>query len=115
VPRRPGPASQGNGRAFLRQVDRALPNFRFARQPSTIVTWGELDFYDLPLIRPSGFVNRAAFSAVIRLARAQGVASRLLGTWNSVAWEPYLPCRQSEVLASSNVDHIRVRLQTAIS
>ena len=33
------------------------PNFRFARQPPTIVTWVELDFYDLPLIRPSGFVN----------------------------------------------------------
>ena len=32
-------------------------NFRFARQPPTIVTWAELDFYDLPLIRPSGFVN----------------------------------------------------------
>jgi len=34
-------------------------NFRFARQPRTIVTWAELDFYDLPLIRPSGFVNSA--------------------------------------------------------
>ena len=40
------------------------PNFRFARQPPTIVTWAELDFYDLPLIRPSGFVNsgRQGFS-----------------------------------------------------
>ena len=39
-------------------------NFRFARQPPTIVTWAELDFYDLPLIRPSGFVNsgRPGFS-----------------------------------------------------
>ena len=39
-------------------------NFRFARQPPTIVTWAELDFYDLPLIRPSGFVNsgRQSFS-----------------------------------------------------
>ena len=27
---------------------------------ATIVTWAELDFYDLPLIRPSGFVNSAA-------------------------------------------------------
>ncbi len=36
------------------------PNFRFARQPPTIVTWAELHFYDLPLIRPSGFVNSAA-------------------------------------------------------
>jgi hypothetical protein len=33
------------------------PNFRFARHPTTIVTWAELHFYDLPLIRPSGFVN----------------------------------------------------------
>ena len=32
-------------------------NFRFARQPPIIVTWAELDFYDLPLIRPSDFVN----------------------------------------------------------
>ena len=32
-------------------------NFGFARQLPTIVTWAELDFYDLPLIRPSGFVN----------------------------------------------------------
>ena len=32
-------------------------NFRVARQPPTIVTWAELHFYDLPLIRPSGFVN----------------------------------------------------------
>ena len=40
------------------------PNFRFARRPPTIVTWAELDFYDLPLIRPSGFVNsgRPGFS-----------------------------------------------------
>ena len=39
-------------------------NFRFARQPPTIVTWAELHFYDLPLIRPSGFVNsgRQGFS-----------------------------------------------------
>jgi hypothetical protein len=39
-------------------------NFRFARQPPTIVTWAELDFYDLPLIRPSGFVSsgRQGFS-----------------------------------------------------
>ena len=36
------------------------PNFRFARQPTTIVTWAELHFYDLPLICPSGFVNSAA-------------------------------------------------------
>jgi hypothetical protein len=36
------------------------PNFRFARQPPTIVTWAELGFYDLPLIRPSVFVNSAA-------------------------------------------------------
>ena len=35
------------------------------RQPPTIVTWAELDFYDLPLIRPSGFVNsgRQRFSS----------------------------------------------------
>ena len=26
----------------------------------TIVTWAELHFYDLPLIRPSGFVNSAS-------------------------------------------------------
>ena len=32
-------------------------NFRLARQPPTIVTWAEPHFYDLPLIRPSGFVN----------------------------------------------------------
>jgi hypothetical protein len=25
------------------------PNFRFARQPPTIVTWADLHFYDLPL------------------------------------------------------------------
>jgi hypothetical protein len=39
-------------------------NFRFARQPPTIVTWAELHFYDLPLIRPSGFVSsgRQGFS-----------------------------------------------------
>ena len=36
-------------------------NFRFARQPPTIVTCAEPHFYDLPLIRPSGFVNSAAF------------------------------------------------------
>ena len=36
------------------------PNFRVARQPPTIVTWTELHFYDLPLIRPSGFLNSAA-------------------------------------------------------
>jgi hypothetical protein len=35
-------------------------NFRLARQPPTIVTWAELHFYDLPTIRPSGFVNSAA-------------------------------------------------------
>ena len=26
-------------------------DFRIGRQPTTIVTWAELDFYDLPLIR----------------------------------------------------------------
>jgi hypothetical protein len=36
-------------------------NFRFARQPPTIVTWAELDFYDVPLICPTSFVNSAAF------------------------------------------------------
>jgi hypothetical protein len=36
------------------------PNLRLGRQPPTIVTWAELHFYDLPLIRPSGFVNGAA-------------------------------------------------------
>ena len=35
-----------------------VSNFRVARQPPTIITWAELDFYDLRLIRPSGFVNR---------------------------------------------------------
>jgi hypothetical protein len=35
-------------------------NFRFARQAPTIVTGAGLPFYDLPLIRPSGFVNSAA-------------------------------------------------------
>ena len=45
------------------------PNFRFARQPPTIVTWAELHFYDLPLIRPSGFVNSAAFIASNRRRR----------------------------------------------
>jgi hypothetical protein len=39
-------------------------NFRFARQPPTIVTWAELYFYDLPTIRPSGFVNSAALHAI---------------------------------------------------
>jgi hypothetical protein len=37
-------------------------NFRFARQPPTIVTWAELDFYDLPLIRPSLNSGRQRFS-----------------------------------------------------
>jgi hypothetical protein len=39
-------------------------SFRIARQPPTIMTWAELDFYDLPLIRPNGFVNsgRQGFS-----------------------------------------------------
>jgi hypothetical protein len=36
------------------------PNFRFALQSATIVTWSELHFYDLPLIRPSGFVKQWA-------------------------------------------------------
>ena len=30
---------------------------KLARQPPTIVTRAELDFYDFPLIRPNGFVN----------------------------------------------------------
>jgi hypothetical protein len=38
------------------------PNFRIARHPPKIVTCAELDFYDLPLIRPSGFVNSAALA-----------------------------------------------------
>jgi len=38
----------------MMRVDRTV---RLARQPPTIVTWAELGFYDLPFIRPSGFVN----------------------------------------------------------
>jgi hypothetical protein len=44
-------------------------NFRFARQPPTIVTWAELPFYDLPLICPSGFINSAGLSRVMRDGR----------------------------------------------
>ncbi len=54
-------------------------NFRFARQPPTIVTCAELDFYDLPLIRPSDFVNSAAFMRTdcprdLRSRRQKGVS-----------------------------------------
>ena len=37
--------------------------FRFARQPPTIVTWAEPDFYHLPLIRPSKNNGRQRFSS----------------------------------------------------
>ena len=46
-------------------------NFRFARQPPTIVTWAELHFYDLPLIRPSGFVNSAALMGELQASVTQ--------------------------------------------
>ena len=39
---------------------RMIFGFRLARQPPTVVTWAELHFYDLPVIRPSGFVNSGA-------------------------------------------------------
>ena len=45
------------------------------RQPPTIVTWAELHFYDLPLIRPSAFVNSAALGGSIALSC--GIGSRL--------------------------------------
>ena len=48
-------------------------NFRFARQPPTIVTWAELHFYDLLLIRPSGFVNSAAFIRTNQLSSSWAV------------------------------------------
>jgi hypothetical protein len=32
------------------------------------VTWAELDFYDLPLIRPSGFVNSGRQGFLYKMA-----------------------------------------------
>jgi hypothetical protein len=43
-------SSRGSAKFFCALASR----FRLCRHPPTIVTWAELDFYDLPLIRPSG-------------------------------------------------------------
>ena len=82
-----------------------MSSFRFARQSPTIVTWAELDFYDLPLIRPSGFVNsgRRGFSnqelGELRMDRR--------GVWRSSEAIPFLsiipnrhviPLKKSEAL-----------------
>jgi hypothetical protein len=42
---------------------------KLARQPPTIVTRAELHFYDLPLIRPSGFLNSANYRGSMLLER----------------------------------------------
>jgi len=62
-------------------------NFRFARQPPTIVTWAERHFYELPLIRPSGFVNSAAsFDTNRRSAGCQGRFSNLVRPKRCLNW-----------------------------
>jgi hypothetical protein len=49
--------------------------FRVARQPPTIVTWAGEHFYDLPLIRPSGFAA-ALVSAVAPIDVCPAVSSK---------------------------------------
>jgi hypothetical protein len=43
-----------------------VSNFRFARQPPTIVTWAELHFHNLPLIRPSGRKHAYGVTGIFR-------------------------------------------------
>ena len=59
-------------------------NFRFVRQPPTILTWAELHFYDLPLIRPSdltgALVEQIIFKSLIAVYGFRGwsVAGKVL-------------------------------------
>ena len=63
------------------------------RQPPTIVTWAELHFYDLPLIRPSAFVNSAALGDLSPYDAELAVAS----------WKPTsgLPVEHPQVLTTA--------------
>ena len=72
-------------------------NFRFARQPRTIVTWAELDFYDLPLIRPNGFVNsaRQGFSNQELGRTAHGSQ----GVWQLIGAIPFLLSYRIDMLS----------------